>query len=284
MIKSLTMIGLGCLIVIGVYAADGIRQVIGGTDTVGSVGLANLPTGVLTNNQSTVTTIKNDLLVTNGILHVPVSTSTTASITNDSGAGISLRNNQVDIFQSGANKVSFGSSGLYYIYNSPIILGLSSDLGISRNGAAGVMLVDGQNNSFSALQFGGGTGAYSALVTTNTSGIAVKTATGAAFTNLTAQVITATAGFSSSARNLLAPIAITVGASPFNWTNSSASAGGGTNIVEVYIDGVSVTGTVAINGTTVFNTIGQNTIRLQPGEYTTITYTLGTPTATFKNF
>jgi len=47
---------------------------------------------------------------------------------------------------------------------------------------------------------------------------------------------------------------------------------------------VSVTGTVGINGTTIFNTIGQNTVALQPGEWTTITYTLGTPTATWKPY
>ena len=61
MIKSLLILALGCLIVLGVYAADGIRQVIGGTDTVGSIGLANLPVGVVTNGYTPIftnTTIK----------------------------------------------------------------------------------------------------------------------------------------------------------------------------------------------------------------------------------
>jgi len=93
-----------------------------------------------------------------------------------------------------------------------------------------------------------------------------------------ALVSVTTNGFVSYISNKLAAATITVGASPFSWTNTS-----GAN-VHVYVDGVSVTGTVGINGTTVFNTIGQNTISLQNGEWTVITYTLGTPTATWKPF
>ncbi len=95
--------------------------------------------------------------------------------------------------------------------------------------------------------------------------------------NLTAsQQSIATNGFASYRSNRLAAATITVGSSPFNWTNISGAD------VNVYVDGVSVTGTIGINGGVVFNTIGQNTIQLHPQEYTTITYTIGTPTATWK--
>lgn len=90
--------------------------------------------------------------------------------------------------------------------------------------------------------------------------------------------ISATNGFASYSSNLLASTSITVGASPFLWTNSL------TKNVVVYVDGVSVTGTVGRNGSTVFGTIGQNTVILQPGEWATVTYTLGSPTATFHPF
>lgn len=78
--------------------------------------------------------------------------------------------------------------------------------------------------------------------------------------------------------NLLAAASITIGASPSSWTNTNPYS------VVAYIDGVSVTGTVGVNGGTVFNTIGQNTILLGPSEYVTITYTIGTPTANWKPF
>jgi len=310
--KSLLILGLGCLIALGVYAADGIRQVIGGTDTIGSIGLANLPAGVLTNNNanSVVLFTNNgvsidinssgvfrrtnyaaaalgDSWTTNGVWHVPLASGTTTSVTNDSNTGLAFKNGQLDVWISGSAKFSVLSSGLYYAFNAPVFIGASSDLGISRSGAAGVMLIDnGGSGSFSALQLGGTTGAFSALVTTNTSGIAVKTATGAAFTNLTAQIITATAGFSSSARNLLAPIAITVGASPFNWTNSSASAGGGTNNVQVFLDANGATTALAYNGTTIFSALisGDHSVIIQPGEWLTVTYSIATPIMTFKPF
>lgn len=97
-----------------------------------------------------------------------------------------------------------------------------------------------------------------------------------------AGTVNATNGYTSFKGNKAAPTAITVTASPFNWTNNAASTGSGTNDLYVYVDGVSVTGTVGICGGTVFNTIGQCTVALQPGEWTTITYTIGTPTAAYK--
>lgn len=73
------------------------------------------------------------------------------------------------------------------------------------------------------------------------------------------------------------PTTITVAGSPVNWTNTT------TVNVSVYVDGVSVTGTVGINGTTIFNTIGQCTVAdVEPGDWVTITYTIGTPTAWYR--
>ena len=88
--------------------------------------------------------------------------------------------------------------------------------------------------------------------------------------------ISVLSGITSLSSNLLAPSSITIGASPVNWTNTFSKN------VAVYVDGVSVTGTVAINGGTIFNTIGQNTVLLEPNEYVTISYTIGTPTAKWK--
>lgn len=99
--------------------------------------------------------------------------------------------------------------------------------------------------------------------------------------SLTNGVIYAERGFASHSRNLLAPQTISVGASPFNWTNEVATAG--TNVF-VFIDGSGVTGSVALNGTTIFSALAgaDATVPLQPGEYVTVTYTIGTPTMTWK--
>lgn len=95
-----------------------------------------------------------------------------------------------------------------------------------------------------------------------------------------------TNGVVSSSRNLLAPVAITVTASPFNFTNSAAVGTGGTNNVYVFVDGSGVTGSVAINGTTIFSALAgaDATIPLQPGEYITVTYSIGTPVMKWKPF
>lgn len=98
-------------------------------------------------------------------------------------------------------------------------------------------------------------------------------------TTLTAGgVITATNGFVSYSSNLLASTSITVTASPFLWTNTL------TKNVYVFVDGSAVTGTIGINGTSIFSSMGNSTVPLQPREYVTVTYTVGTPTARFKPF
>ena len=96
----------------------------------------------------------------------------------------------------------------------------------------------------------------------------------------------ATNGVVSNSRRLLAPVSISVTGSPFNWTNSSAGGTGGTNNVFVFIDGSGVTGSVGLNGTTIFSALvgADATVPLQPGEYVTVTYSIGTPVMTWKPF
>ena len=93
--------------------------------------------------------------------------------------------------------------------------------------------------------------------------------------------ITATNGFVSLSCNLLAPVAISVTGSPFNFTNSFS-----TNNIYVFVDGSGVTGSVALNGTTIFSALvgADATIPLQPQEYVTVTYSVGTPVMKWKPF
>ena len=97
---------------------------------------------------------------------------------------------------------------------------------------------------------------------------------------------TFTNGVVSNSRRLLAPVSISVGGSPFNWTNSSAVGSGGTNNVYVFIDGSGVTGSVGLNGTTIFSGVtgADATVPLQPGEYVTCTFSVGTPIMFWKPF
>jgi len=92
--------------------------------------------------------------------------------------------------------------------------------------------------------------------------------------------ITATNGFSSLASNTLALASITFPASAANWTNTFGKT------IFVFIDNLGVTGTVVkINGTQVFSGLANDiTLPLQSGEYFSETYTVGTPTATWKPF
>jgi len=156
----ITLIAIVCvssLIGLGLSAVDGVRQVVGGTDTVGALSASSLPTGLLTNNQSTLVVFRNDFHATNGI--------------------------------------------------------------------------------------------------------------------------------ASKAKNLTAPTSITVGSSPFNWTNSSATAGGGTNNVMVYIDAFSGdVNSVSMNGGQIGGSSpGVYSVPLQPGEYVTVDYAVA-PAMKFKPF
>jgi len=97
----------------------------------------------------------------------------------------------------------------------------------------------------------------------------------------TAGLVKGTNGLATFSRNKLAPLAIAVGASPFSFTNSF-----GTNNITIYVDGAGVTGSVGINGATVFSALAGADLPLtiQPGEWITVTYTIGTPVMNWKPF
>lgn len=88
-------------------------------------------------------------------------------------------------------------------------------------------------------------------------------------------------GVNSTVARGAALTGITVGASPFNWTNNSSFGSGN---VMLYISGGTVT-EVDINGSAVFatSTTGVSTISLQANEYVTVTYS-SAPTMRFKDF
>ena len=96
-------------------------------------------------------------------------------------------------------------------------------------------------------------------------------------------------GAASNSRRLLAPVSITVSSTPFTFYNSYTNGvnnTGGTNNIYVFVDGSGVTGSVALNGTTIFSALtgADATVPLQPGEYVTVTYSIGTPVMTWKPF
>ncbi len=98
--------------------------------------------------------------------------------------------------------------------------------------------------------------------------------------NTTTPVQIGTAGISTTTSNLLAPSSISFPNTTVNWTNTTGRS------LFVFINNSAVTGTaIKINGATVFTvTTGDATIPLQPGEYFSETYTIGTPTATIKPY
>jgi hypothetical protein len=91
---------------------------------------------------------------------------------------------------------------------------------------------------------------------------------------------TATSGFASYSSNTLALAAISFPNTTVNWTNNF-----GKNIF-VFIDNAGVTGTsLKINGTQISSSLlvtGDTVVPLQPGEYFSETYTIGTPVAVWK--
>lgn len=90
---------------------------------------------------------------------------------------------------------------------------------------------------------------------------------------------TASNGISSYASNTLALTSFTFPATTINWTNTTARN------IDVYIDNTGVTGTaVKLNGSTIFTGISLDVTisSLQPGEYFSETYTVGTPNAKYK--
>lgn len=90
---------------------------------------------------------------------------------------------------------------------------------------------------------------------------------------------TATNGIGSYASNQLAITSITVGASPFSWTNTFNNKN-----LQVFVDGTGVSVATAINGTTVFQALtgAAYPVIIQPGEWVTVTYSIGTPVMKWK--
>jgi hypothetical protein len=87
-------------------------------------------------------------------------------------------------------------------------------------------------------------------------------------------------GIYSLVSNLVAPTAITFPNSTVNWTNPLNCN------IELYIDNTAVTGTaIKKNGTQIFGGLSNDVIiHLQPGEFFSETYSVGTPSATFSPF
>lgn len=99
-------------------------------------------------------------------------------------------------------------------------------------------------------------------------------------TNLIAKgSVIGTNGVLSLRSNLVAPTAITVGASPFSWTNTL-----GVNVYAFLDASAATISGVSLNGQQILGGItGGATLPLQNGEYFTITYTVA-PTARWKPY
>lgn len=82
--------------------------------------------------------------------------------------------------------------------------------------------------------------------------------------------------------NSLPPTSITFPASTATWTNTAANTASPAVNITLYVDTAGVTGTVlAQNGTTICSTLvagSMFTLNLNPGDYFSLTYTLGSPT------
>lgn len=96
--------------------------------------------------------------------------------------------------------------------------------------------------------------------------------------------LTATNGVVSLSANQQRATVVTPGGSPWSFTNSLAGGTGGTNNIQVFIQGPSVTGTISYNGIQIFNVFVNQTVILQPGEWITLSWTAGTPGLMWKNF
>lgn len=144
-------------------------------------------------------------------------------------------------------------------------------LQMQNNGITGINLLQGQGT---LIKFANGS---QSLWTESISGLVNMTNSG---------IIISSNGISSYASNTLAPSSITFPASTVNWTNTTAISGG-KNIC-VTIDNAGITGTVInVNGGQVQSTIsatGSDKVFLQPNDYFSETYTVGTPTATWRPY
>jgi hypothetical protein len=155
------------------------------------------------------------------------------------------------------------------------------------NGNAGIIVTNtgygGGANTYTFVQVGSGSAGFSLKVGSHSFTITRADNAAIADFDISSAIFpgSMTANFFvSSASNTLAPSSITFPATTVNWTNTF-----GKNIF-VFIDNAGVTGTVIkINGTQIASTLmttGVATIPLQPNEFFSETYTIGTPTAKWK--
>jgi hypothetical protein len=146
----------------------------------------------------------------------------------------------------------------------------------------GLQLKSTSASDFSVLTFGGNTTTFPAWKR-NGAGLDLTGGDGSYnSTNslIVPGLITATNGIATLRSNLLAPTAITFPNSTVNWTNPLNCN------IELYIDNTAVTGTaIKKNGTQIFGGLSNDvTMHLQPGEFFSESYSVGTPSATFSPF
>lgn len=195
--KSLLILSVSALalwFVLVAVATDGVLQIQGGNAVVGTLPASSLPSGVITNADTRPWTNNGGgLLITNAGVQIGGASAPTSglSVSNSTAAaGVSIGTNGT-LRTSGA--ITAGSGGLVTISGYDVESGGGlhfTGLGYLYPRADGVFtLQNNAGNAFNRLQFGAQTAAYSAIVATNTSGLAFKDATGASFTNVFFQMM-----------------------------------------------------------------------------------------------
>src|ERR1035437_1585114 len=224
---------------------------------VGSGGLTNVPFGLVTNKAAA------DVIVTNaGVATTITSNSITTSTFNNLGT-ITFTN------------VGMGSTAKFNTNDNSILFFSGADsmrLSATANtwGGNATWKVDAPGVVAGRLNFD----------TSGNFGIGVPGTQSGSFNLNVRGLITTTNGVASYASNTLALASIVFPATTVNWTNTF-----GKNIF-MFINNAGVTGTALyINGTQIASTLlvtGDTMIPLQPGEYFSETYTVGTPVAVWK--
>lgn len=177
--------------------------------------------------------------------------------TNSQGSSIDWDTNHVFNIRSNGTSIVSGNPATGTLTSKKIVVssdGASMLVTNSLNG--GYTLMESNKLTTGSGTFNGGTSNYLGGVTISQSGIG------------------------STRSNLLAPTSFTFPATTVNWTNPITTS------IEVYIDNGGITGTaIKKNGTTISSSVvGDATLGLQPGEYFSETYTVGTPTGKWSPF
>lgn len=132
-----------------------------------------------------------------------------------------------------------------------------------------------QRNQFSTNVLG--EPIYAPMGKSNAVEISQNSATGIVNWMGTNGVIGAMGGFQSFRSNTIAPTSFTFPATTVNWTNPLNCN------IEVYVDNSGVTGTsFKKNGTQIFSILTDITVGLQPGEFFSETFTIGTPSGRYS--